>query len=284
MTHKRPVAVITGAASGIGLALSKTCLHRGYDVVMADNAVTALCDAVEALSSDAKTSEVMGVVCDVSNPSRAMELAQKTFERFGRVDWLVNNAGVSGELAPVWEQDISSLKRVMDINLFGALHCIQAFIPKLFEQTHASRIINMASLYGLCSGSNVASYAMSKHALIALSESLHFDLRRHEKNVKVSVVCPSFVNTAFLKQSPDADPVQSVMADWLTRARSADEVAEHIVKAAENNVFYILPDREVKQYCEERSKAIVEQTEPHVHSLEKVVDALARRARRQELA
>ena len=279
MESNQRVAVITGAASGIGLALTKCCLQRGIHVVMADNAVPALCDKVEQFSQQTEAA-VLGVVCDVANFESIRHLAKQAYERFGRVDWLFNNAGVSGHLAPIWELTNEHIRKVMDINLYGAIHGLQAFLPLMFKQEHRSHIINIASFYGLCSGSQMAAYAMSKHALVALSESLHFDLRRLEKPVDVSVVCPSFANTQLLNNSAPlhADKLHYLVAELVARSRSADDVASHIVHEVEKKTFYILPDKEVKGYCEERTKAIIEQKDPHKHSLEKIIISLSEKA------
>lgn len=279
MESSQQVAVITGAASGIGLALSQVCIQHGIHVVMADNAVTALCDKVEQLSEQAET-DVLGVVCDVTKPESLRHLAKQTYERFNRVDWLFNNAGISGHLAPIWELTNEHIRKVMDINLYGVIHGIQAFLPLMFKQSHRSHVINMASVYGLCSGSQMAAYAMSKHAIVALSESLHFDLQRLDKPVDVSVVCPSFANTALLTNSTPlhSDKLHHMVADLVARSRPATDVANHIVQEVKNKTFYILTDREVKDYCEQRAKAIVEQTMPHKHSLEKIIASLSKRA------
>ncbi|ARG97796.1 SDR family NAD(P)-dependent oxidoreductase [Legionella micdadei] len=284
MQSSQRVAVITGAASGIGLALSEICLQQGMHVVMADNAVTALCNQVEQLSDKVET-EVLGVVCDVAKPDSFKHLAKQTYEHFNRVDWLFNNAGISGQLAPIWELTNEHIRKVMDINLHGAIHGIQAFLPLMFQQTHRSHIINMASFYGLCSGSQMAAYAMSKHALVALSESLHFDLKRLDKHVDVSVVCPSFASTSLLANSAPlhTDKLHHMVADLIARSRPASDVAEHIVREVKNKTFYILPDREVKEYCTQRTTAIIEQTEPHQHSLEKIIASLSKRALKESL-
>ncbi|CDZ78130.1 1-deoxy-11-beta-hydroxypentalenate dehydrogenase [Legionella massiliensis] len=279
MESSQQVAVITGAASGIGLALAQVCINSGIHVVMADNAVTALCDKVEQLSEGAAV-DVLGVVCDVTKPESLRHLAKQTYERFDRVDWLFNNAGISGQLAPIWELTTEHIRKVMDVNLYGTIHGLQVFLPLMFKQKHRSHVINMASFYGLCSGSQMASYAMSKHAIVALSESLYFDLQRLDKPVDVSVVCPSFANTGLLSNSAPLhnDKLHHMVVDLIARSRPAMDVAEHIVQEVKNKTFYILPDKEVKDYCEQRTKAIVEQSEPHKHSLEKIIASLSKRA------
>ena len=282
MQSSKRVAVITGAASGICLALARACIQRGIHVVMADNAAAALNEQVNQLVSQGKT-DVLGVACDVTRPECVDNLARLAMERFQRIDWLFNNAGISGHLAPVWELDNENIHKVMDVNLFGVIHGIKSFLPIMLEQQHRSQIINMASIYGLCSGSGMAAYAMSKHAIVALSESLHFDLQRLGKPVDVSVVCPSFANTGLLTNSMPADEnkFQLMLGDLIARSRPAEDVAEHIINEVEKNTFYILPDREAKEYCQQRTTAIVEQTPPHQHSLEKIISVLSKRAASQ---
>jgi len=273
------VAVITGAASGIGLALSKACVASGIHVVMADNRVTALCDRVEQLSETA-TSEVMGVVCEVSKIECLRQLAKQTFERFERIDWLFNNAGISGHFAPVWELTSEHIRKVMDINLYGVLNGIQAFLPLMFKQTHRAHIINMASCYGLCSGSQVSAYSMSNHAIVALSESLYFDLERLQKPVSVSVVCPSFTNTQLLANSTPLheDRLHAKLSEFITQSRPAEEVAAYILKEIKKGTFYILPDDEVKYFCEQRTKAIMDEQQPYSHQLEKIMSSFSQSA------
>ena len=279
MKETKPVAVITGAASGIGLALTKSCLQQGMHVVMADNAAVTLSERVAELNVDAQT-EVLGFVCDVTRLNEVEQLAHQTFERFNRVDMLFNNAGISGQLAPLWELPNEHIRRVMDINLHGVIHGVQVFLPLMFKQQHRSHVVNMASLYGLCSGSQMAAYAMSKHAIVALSESLYFDLRRLNKPVDVSVVCPSFANTQLLANSSPThtDKLHTMMSALIERSRPAEDVANHIMREISKKTFYILPDKEVKDYCEQRAKAIVEQRDPHEHNLERIIASLSARA------
>jgi NAD(P)-dependent dehydrogenase (short-subunit alcohol dehydrogenase family) len=216
----------------------------------------------------------------VSRPESLRHLAKQTIERFNRIDWLFNNAGISGHLAPIWELTSEHIRKVLDVNLHGVIHGIQAFLPFMFKQEQRSHIINMSSFYGLCSGSQMAAYAMSKHAIVALSESLHFDLKRLNKPVDVSVVCPSFANTQLLQNSSPLQKhhLHAMMSELIARSRPAEDVATHIIHEVTKKTFYILPDKEVKSYCEQRTKSIIEQTEPHRHSLEKIVSSLSNRA------
>ena len=280
MIENKRVAVITGAASGLGLALTKACILQDMHVVMADKAEAILAEKVDELSQQT-TTNILGVVCDVTKLDQLAELAEQAFATFNRVDLLINNAGISGHFAPLWELTNEHVRQVLDVNLHGVIHGVQVFLPLMFEQNHRSHIVNMASFYGLCSGSQMAAYAMSKHAIVALSESLYFDLRRLNKPVDISVVCPSFANTQLLVNSSptQADKLHSMMSDLIERSRPADDVASHIMREVNNNQFYILPDKEVKDYCEQRANAIIEQHPPHEHTLERIIASLSARAK-----
>lgn len=271
------VAVITGAASGIGLALAHACVQRNMHVVMVDYDATPLKAAAEKLSH-AVESKVLTAICDVTQPEQVQRVAQQTFDEFNQVDLLINNAGINGPFLPLWEMPIPQIESVMQVNLFGILHGIQAFMPFLFQQKVRGHIVNMASVYGLCSGSLVGSYAMSKHAIVALSESLYFDLKRLNKPVDLSVVCPSFVNTPLLTNSNSSldAPLYQKVQNLMERGRSAEDVAEHILREVANKQFYILPDKEVKDYCEKRLQGILEQKAPSEHNLEKVMAWVSR--------
>jgi short-subunit dehydrogenase len=279
MIEKKKVSVITGAASGIGFALAEACVNRHMHVVMVDQAAAALREKSQLLRKTAQ-SEIIEEVCDVRNFKEVQRVAERTLQRFGRTDLLINNAGISGEFAPIWEIPLDKIDDVMQVNLHGVLHGIYAFLPYLFKQNHRSHIVNMASFYGLCSGSLLASYAMSKHAILALTESLYFDLTRLNKPVDVSIVCPSFAQTQLLTNSTPqrASKLHEMMNSLVDRGRPAADIAEHILQEIEKQQFYILPDKEVKEYCEQRTKAIVEQRMPYQHSLEKIVSLLSERA------
>lgn len=279
MTVNRRVAVVTGAASGIGLALAKACILDGMHVVMADVAQTALREQVEQMKA-LSCADILAVVCDVARLDDVEQLAKKTYEFFGQVDILINNAGVSGPLAPFWELTNQSVRHVLDVNLYGVVHGVQVFLPLMFDQKHRSHIVNMASFYGLCSGSQMAAYAMSKHAIVALSESLYFDLKRLNKPVDISVVCPSFANTQLLANSAPSsfDTLHNMVGCLMERSRPAEDVAACIMREVNNNTFYILPDKEVKDYCEQRTNAIINQSPPHEHSIEKIISSLTKRA------
>ncbi|STY29736.1 oxidoreductases, short-chain dehydrogenase/reductase family [Legionella wadsworthii] len=271
------VAVITGAANGIGLALSQAHLERSHTVVMVDKDSMKLNQEVEQLLVQ-YPEKVMGIPCDVTLPNDLAQMAHLVMSKLGRIDWIYNNAGIMGQLGPIWDVAPENIQQVMDVNLFGMIYSIQAFLPLLFQQTFRSHIINIASLYALCNGSQTASYAISKHAVLALSESLHFDLTRTKRPVDVSIVFPSFTDTALLaNQSDSGDPFHEALKSLLSHSRPAADVANYIVQEVEQKKFYIFPDKEVKGYCEERTKAMILEEEPHITNIEKLMGALIKR-------
>lgn len=270
----KKVVVITGAASGLGLSLTKICLGRGMSVVMADVQKDLLDRQFESLKDEYS---VIAVECDVSQAGSVSYLAEQTRLAFNRVDWLINNAGISGSLAPLWELSIEEVQKVIAVNLKGVIHGIQAFTPLMFKQSHRSHIINIASVYGLLSGSLVGAYAMTKHAIVALTESLFFDLHRLQKPVDVSVVCPSFSNTSLLKNAlpTTSKKFNQRLIQLMEQSKPVDDLARHIIDQIELKRFYILPDREVKDYLDDRVKSILNQEDPFRHSLEKIITAIS---------
>lgn len=270
-------ALITGAANGIGLALCKIHLHQGHKVVMVDNNQTQLQKQHEELMH-AFPHQIMAFACDVSSALDIKHLVLQLKQHALPLHWIYNNAGIIGELGPVWELPLNDIKKVCEVNLFGMIHLIQAIIPLLFEQAFESHIVNIASLYALYSGSQTSSYAMSKHAVLALSESLYFDLKRAEKNIHVSVAFPSFTDTGLLANKKENDSAfHQVLQQLMTHSRPAHEVAHHIVDAVSRKEFYIFPDKEVKGYCEERYQALVYQEDPAESAVEKLLGSLLAR-------
>ncbi|KTD82819.1 SDR family NAD(P)-dependent oxidoreductase [Legionella waltersii] len=266
--------LITGAANGIGLALTQVCLEKSFTVIMTDiNKDKLSLEANELINRYPQ--KVFYYSCDVSKKEEVVQLATFCYDKVKQLDWLFNNAGIIGNLGPVWELTENDIHRVMEVNLYGITNVIRSFIPYLFKQTNQSHIINMASLYALCTGSQMAAYSMSKHAVLALSESLYFDLIRLEKPVNVSVVFPSFTDTSLLS-SPSSN-FHKQLGHLLSHSRPAIDIAEHIVREVEENKFYILPDKEVKGYCESRTNSIVLQEYPHKNSVEKLMCSLLKR-------
>lgn len=271
------VVVITGAASGIGYALARVCVLRHWHVVMIDNVEPLLNEAVSQLSLLSPLS-IAPFVCDVTDRDALLGVVALIYERFKHVDVLINNAGISGPLVPLWDAPIAEVQNVMAVNVYGVLHGIQAFLPHFFRQEARAHIVNMASVYGLCSSSLAGTYAMSKHAIVALSESLYFDLQRLNKPVDVSVVCPSFVNTPLLTNATPTpnNSLHARLQQLVEYSRSPEEMAEAIFQSIDQKQFYILPDQDVQHYTEQRHSGILEKTAPVEHGLEKIMKWLSR--------
>jgi short-subunit dehydrogenase len=275
------IAVITGAANGIGLALSQVHLQQGNTVVMVDKDEVKLKQESEQLLT-LFPGKILKIICDITQADEVNQLAQQVNNKLGRVDWLYNNAGIIGQLGPIWELSLESIQNIIEVNVLGMIHIIQAFAPFLFQQSFRAHIINMASLYALCTGSQTAPYSMSKHAVLALSESLYFDLRRLGKPVDVSVVFPSFTDTALLSHpSTMHSSLHEALKSLLSHSRPAIDIAQHIVQEVEKKRFYIFPDKEVKGYGEERTHSMILQENPHLTNIEKLMNALIKRQEMQ---
>src|SRR5438067_3831623 len=187
------VAVVTGAASGIGLALAERFARDGLDVVLADvdeGALKLAADRVAVLGV-----ETLPVVTDVSDAAAVTALASAALERFGAVHVVCNNAGVAS-MADSWFGPVSSWTWVLGVNLWGVIHGVRAFLPILAGQGEG-HIVNTASIAGLLPGFG-PSYDATKHAVVALSEDLYTGMRQAELPIGVSVLCPGWVRTNIL--------------------------------------------------------------------------------------
>ncbi len=190
---KGKVAVITGAASGIGRALAEKCAHEGMKVVISDIDEKGLRRTERRLKREG--SDVLSVLTDVSKAKEVEELAKKALEAFGEVHVLFNNAGVAIPKL-TWEYELEDWEFVLGINLMGVIYGIRTFIPIMIKQDTECHVVNTSSIEGLLSnGVGGSTYGVCKHALVFLSERLTQELEENGPKVKVSVVCPGFVKT-----------------------------------------------------------------------------------------
>jgi len=190
------VAVITGAASGIGLALTEKCLSLGMSVVMADIEEEVLNKAAEKLQESGKNN-ILPVTTDVSVLEQIEVLAKKANEHFGAVHLLFNNAGVGGG-GSSWDSTQKDWEWVIGVNLWSVIHGIRVFTPIMIEQDTECHIVNTASVAGLLGGITNAPYSVTKHGVVALTEHLYNDLKKEGLKVGASVLCPGFTNTNIL--------------------------------------------------------------------------------------
>ncbi len=264
------IAVVTGAASGIGRELALACAREGAHVALADVDEKGLAETARLLPSACESIQAR---CDVSKASDLESLAQRTYERFGAAHVIFNNAGVA-VAGPVWSAPLDEWKWVLDVNLMGVVHGIRAFVPRMLEAKSEGHVVNTASVAGLLSVPGSGVYCASKHAVVSLSECLHHDLKMARATIGVSVLCPAWVATGITDsgrnrpgelaaRNPLAGPYEEAVRRAVASARlSAAEVARLTVEAVKSNRFYVLPHQKIKAAIESRMRDILDEREP----------------------
>jgi len=262
---KDKVAVITGAASGIGLGIARRAVKEGMKVVLADIEKDSLNQAEEELKSSG--AEVISVVTDVSKLENIEKLAQKTIETFGEVHLLCNNAGVAAP-GVFWESISSDWKWVIGVNLWGVINGIQTFIPIMLQQDNECHIVNTSSMAGILHGDGTNGiYSVTKQAVVALSESLRMSFANplFRSKIGVSVLCPGIVNTKItnsernrpaefcgpdyipcferiIKNHPEAEVLVREAPKIWEKGTPPDESGDIVFEAIKNDVFYIFTE------------------------------------------
>lgn len=238
------VAVVTGAASGIGLAMTERFLAEGMKVVMADLEQEALESQVARLSSAG--GDVLGVRCDVRDAGSVSGLAEKTLSHYGAVHVAMNNAGVA-PAGPMLETTAEDWRWVIDVNLMGVVHGVLSFGP-ILKEAGAGHIVNTASEAGLVTNPILGMYCASKHAVVGLSESLYRELEG--SGVGVHVLCPNLVKTRIFQSernrddAPEMTPAQTALTGSLRETIdvmgiTTEQVASDVVEAMRNDRFWI---------------------------------------------
>lgn len=251
------VAVVTGAASGIGRALADRFAAEGMKVVLADVEEVALEAAAKELADGG--AETLAVVTDVADAAAVDALAARTLEELGAVHVVCNNAGVGGLGHSTWDGPLSAWEWVLGVNLWGVIHGIRAFVPALVEQDEG-HVVNTASMAGLASVPFMGPYTTSKHAVVGLSEALFHELALRGSAVGVSVLCPAFLRTKIfdsdrnwpdqLGESPGRpdDPGAQFMFDagqaLLEASPDPSVLADATVDAIRQRRFVVLSDAE----------------------------------------
>lgn len=188
------VAVITGAASGIGLGLAERAVQRGMTVVLADVEEPALRAAESRLRDSGGAT--LARRCDVSKLEDVEALAAEVYDAFGSVTLLCNNAGVNLTVArPVWEYSRGDWQWMIGVNLWGVIHGTSVFLKRMMDQDTPSHVLNTASSAGLLAGPGLGLYKLTKHAVLSLSETTYYDLQAARASVGISVFCPGVVKT-----------------------------------------------------------------------------------------
>jgi NAD(P)-dependent dehydrogenase (short-subunit alcohol dehydrogenase family) len=257
-------AVVTGGASGIGLATAKVLASKGAKVVLADIEQKALDRAVREVQ--AQGVEAHGVVCDVRSLEAVQAMADAAFDALGQVHVVFNNAGIAVG-GPILDMTHDDWRWTIDVDLWGPIHGVEAFLPRIVEQGDGGHILFTASFAGLVPNSGLGPYCVAKYGVVALAEVLYRELREHE--IGVSVLCPMRVGTNIgnSERNRQADygsaPEQSLVldqdagnADLAGPVIEVDGVARLTVDAIEQNRLYILPHEESRASIRRRFERI----------------------------
>ena len=272
------VAVVTGGASGIGLATAQAFAAAGMRIVLADVEQGALADAEAALK--ATGTDVLAVRTDVASAASVDELADAAFSTFGNVHVVFNNAGVAATAATLrlraWEGTLADWDWTMSVNLMGVVHGVRSFVPRMLEAGEPGHIVNTASMAGLLTAANP--YNVSKHGVVCLTEGIYRDLREMGSQLSASVVCPGLINTRILDaernrpdgastdigaQRAEVQAFTDVFATALRTGYGPEVVAEQVLDGIRADRFYIFPAQpEVFALVEHRMTGIVERRNP----------------------
>jgi NAD(P)-dependent dehydrogenase (short-subunit alcohol dehydrogenase family) len=261
-------AFVTGGASGIGFALGAAFAQAGMKVMLADIETDALAEAVKSLRDFGPN--VRGVACDVADPVSVERAAKASYQAFGNVHVVCNNAGV----AAAGGIDIISLDNwrwVLDVNLMGVLHGVRTFLPHIRAHGEGGHIVNTASMAGMNSGLGFSPYVASKFAVVGMSEGLATRLKPF--GIGVTVLCPGFVRTRIgesgrnrperygATQTPDpASPAGLLLAQIAERLQSGldpSDVAARVLAAIREDALYVFTDPEMRAELEDRFAAIM---------------------------
>lgn len=266
---KDKVAVVTGGASGIGLAMAKRFAREGMRVVIADIDVAVLEAAEREIRSMGAT--VLGVRTDVSRLQEVEALAANVLDRFGGVHLICNNAGVGHMPGPIWEQSVEEWRWVMGVNLWGVIHGIRTFVPIMLKRGEDGHVVNTASAAGLISAPFFGIYHATKHAVVSISEVLYAQLASAGAHIGVSVLCPGFVKTRIMESStrnrpPElagAEPspaVQALIQQFCSMVEAGmppEAVADKVLDAIRDEKLYILTHSEFNERIRQRVEDIL---------------------------
>jgi NAD(P)-dependent dehydrogenase (short-subunit alcohol dehydrogenase family) len=268
------VAVVTGGASGIGRGMAARFAAEGMRLVLADVEPEPLDRAVAELRQGGAS--VLAVNCDVSRPESVEALAERAYDHFGAVHVLCNNAGVAGGggLA-TWESSLDDWGWVLGVNLMGVVHGIRSFVPRMLAEGSEGHVVNTASMAGLIPGGGI--YGVSKHGVVSLSESLWNELALRGARLKVSVLCPGWVNTRIIQSernrpeapreapgplSPLFETMRKAVEQLVANGLDPAEVGRIVVEAIREERFYVLTHPHWKYMIEHRVQNILQGRDP----------------------
>jgi NAD(P)-dependent dehydrogenase (short-subunit alcohol dehydrogenase family) len=282
---KGKVAVITGAAGGIGSGLAEKCAREGMKVVLADIEKPALEEVERTL--EANGAEVLAVPTDVSKLSDVEALAEKAVDRFGGVHLLFNNAGVSLGATrgkPFWEITLADWRWVTGVNLWGVIHGIKVFLPVMLRPGTEGHVVNTGSIAGLISGASLGIYKATKAAVIMISETLYLQLRQRRLPIGVTVACPSFVRSRLNEAernrppefaNPSASPLTEAELAVIKRFEQGNrhamppaEFAGIVFEAIRKDQLFLLSHPEAVPTIRRRCEDILNQRNPDLPDME----------------
>jgi NAD(P)-dependent dehydrogenase (short-subunit alcohol dehydrogenase family) len=275
-TFEGKVAVVTGGASGLGLAMASRFADAGMNIVIGDIEAEPLAMAEAAIA--AKGVKVLPLRTDVAKAEELEALAESAYKQFGAVHVLCNNAGVGGSQGPMWELSQADWEWTIDVDLWSVAHGVRSFVPRMIESGEEAHIVNTASIAGMVSGAVGGPYTVAKFGVVALSEQLHFELGRAEHNIGVSVLCPGFVNTGIYdsgrnRQAEYGDagvtpaapsPIRAALEERRQTMMQPADISELVFEAIRDRELYIIPagSDALEQSMRTRFENIVERRTP----------------------
>ena len=266
-TLQGKTAAITGAASGLGRAMALAFASEGMHVALCDVDEPGLTRARDQVAAFGVKSFSMRA--DVAKATELEAFARDCVKELKGIHLVCNNAGVALSGA-VWENDEAEWQWLLGVNLWGVVHGVRAFAPRLIAQDEG-HIVNTASVAGLISPPGMGAYNVTKHAVVALSETLHHDLRERGSRVGVSVLCPAYVPTAIAdfekhpstSKSAETLAKQAMMKKAVASGKlSADDVAAAVVAAVKEERFYVLTHPKIKGAIRARMEDILDERAP----------------------
>jgi len=232
------VAVVTGAASGIGLGIAQAFADSGMTVMMTDVDEERLEREVAGIGTD----RAAGMVCDVADAVAVEVLADETFERFGAVHVVCNNAGIIRG-GSVWELPLTDWEAVLGVNLWGVLHGIRSFVPRMLAAGSEGHVVNVASMAAVVPVAGIGPYSVAKHGVLAMSETLDMELRAAGAPIGVTVVFPGRVPSRLGRSidSPD-EPAASTLEPGVV---AAEDIGRMVVDAVVDQRMFLFthPER-----------------------------------------
>ena len=269
--HDR-VAVVTGAGSGIGRALAERFAGEGMRLVLADVEEAPLARAAEELRTAG--AKVITVPTDVSRPDQVEALAERSFHTFGAVHVLCNNAGVGGG-GLSWEASLQDWEWVLGVNLWGVVHGVRAFVPRMIAGGEEGHVVNTASVAGLLTAPGMGPYNVSKFGVVALSETMHQEFAAVGTKLRVSVLCPAWVRTRINESernrpaglearptSPQTEAMRQMVGALLDAGMDPADVAAQVVDAIRAGRFYVLTHPDFTPLVRARMEGLLEGRNP----------------------